>query len=158
MFIDFDIVNEASYVWLKVHDPKTNTNWLAELYGTPEEIRHLGLKSAKFMDDAGFVVGWRQGAEYRGSIDYLILVREAVERCWWASFKMKWRQFFEMAQCPSFKTARRLRILSNYRWMRQPGIWQAGCRSSRPFQLLALIRPKMAYDGADAENSAAITR
>ena len=82
MYVDFDILNEEVRVWLKVHDPKTNRNWAAVLYGTAAEIDRLGRKSAKLMDDAGFIVGWRPTAKYCGSIDYLILVREAVERCW----------------------------------------------------------------------------
>ena len=44
-------------------------------------IRGLGTKSAKLMDDAGFVPDQCQNAKYRGPIDYLILVGEAVERC-----------------------------------------------------------------------------
>jgi hypothetical protein len=84
MYVDFDIFNEEYYyVELKVHDPKTNTNWIAELCGTAGEVDRLGRKSAKFMDEAGFVPGWRATGKDCGSIDYIILVREAVERCWW---------------------------------------------------------------------------
>jgi hypothetical protein len=105
MYVGFNVINEQYRVWLPVHDPRTNSNWWAELYGTAAEIYRMGRRSAKFMDDAGFIVGWRESANYCGSIDYLILVREAVERCWWASFKMRWRMFFKMEWCISFKMA-----------------------------------------------------
>jgi len=95
--------DEEFYVWLKIHDPKRNKNWTAELYGTADELRRLGPKSARLMDDAGFLVGWRPGAKYCGSIDYLILVREAVERRWWASFRAKWWRPFRVVWPMSFK-------------------------------------------------------
>jgi hypothetical protein len=82
MFVDYDVLNEEYRVWLEVYDPQTNTNWTAELNGTAAEIDRLGRKSAKFMDDAGFIPGWRADGNDGGSIDYIILVRDAVERCW----------------------------------------------------------------------------
>jgi hypothetical protein len=81
MFIDCDILNEEISICFKVHDPRTNANWLAELCGTISAVRCLALKSAKLMDDAGFVVGWSATADYCGPIDYLALVWEAAERC-----------------------------------------------------------------------------
>lgn len=81
MFIDCDILNEEISICVKVHDPKTNTNWLAELCGTVAAVRCLALKSAKLMDDAGFIVGWSAKANYGGHIDYLVLVWEATKRC-----------------------------------------------------------------------------
>jgi hypothetical protein len=87
MYVDFDILNEEARAWLHVFDPNTDTNFAAGVRGTPTEIYRLGLKSAHFMDGAGFVAGWCPKAKHFKSIDYLILVREAVERCWWESFK-----------------------------------------------------------------------
>ena len=86
MYADFDNPDEEVRVLIDVHDTKTNTNWIAEIYGTVAEIYRLGRASAKLLDRTGFVPGWRVGADYCGSIQYIVLVREAVERCWRASF------------------------------------------------------------------------
>jgi hypothetical protein len=86
MYVDFDYLDDEIRVWLHVYDSRTDTNWAAELHGTPSEIHWLGRKSAHLMDGAGFVPGWSLQAKYCRSIDYLILVREAFERCWWKSF------------------------------------------------------------------------
>jgi hypothetical protein len=82
MGLEFDMPDEEICVWLNVHDRKTNSNYTAELRGTFAEIEHLGRKSAKFMDEAGFVPGWLPTGKYCGSIAYIVLAREAVERCW----------------------------------------------------------------------------
>jgi hypothetical protein len=86
MYADVANPDEEVRVLVKVHDTNTNTNWVAEIYGTVAEIARLWHKSAKLMDDAGFVPGWRTSGTPCGSVQYLVLIREAVERCWRMSF------------------------------------------------------------------------
>jgi hypothetical protein len=81
MYFDFDDLNEEIRVWMNVHDTKANKNLIAQMYGTVAEIFHAWRNSGKLLDEAGFIPGWCSTATSCGSIDYFVLVREAVERC-----------------------------------------------------------------------------
>jgi hypothetical protein len=86
MHVGNDLFDEETRVWVKVHDPQTNTNCTAELYGRGALIGIVLLISGRLMDAAGFVPGWCAGAKNCGTIPYFVLFREAVERCWAAPY------------------------------------------------------------------------
>jgi hypothetical protein len=82
MCVHNDSIDEEIWLRLKIHDPKTNANRTAKLHGTVSKIRGLLNWSGRLLDDAGFIPGWRATGKDCGTIDYIVLVGEAVERCW----------------------------------------------------------------------------
>ena len=82
MYFNNDSIDEEICLWLKVHDSKTNANRTATLHGMVSEIWGLLCWSGRLLDMAGFIPGWRAAGMHGATIDYIVLVREAVERCW----------------------------------------------------------------------------
>ena len=82
MSTDNGFFDEEIRLWVKVHDPKTNTNCEAELRGRATLVRVVLLISGRLLDAAGFVPGWRAGARNCGMVPYVVLFKESVDRCW----------------------------------------------------------------------------
>jgi len=69
-------------VKVKIHDLHTGSNWTAKISGTAQDIRRQWLRTERLLAGAGFSLGWKSYGVYRGTTDHLVLVREAVDRCW----------------------------------------------------------------------------
>ena len=67
---------------VEIHDLQTGSNWTAEIRDTENEIRRQWMRTEALLAKAGFVVGWHADGVDRGSIDHLVLVKVAVDRCW----------------------------------------------------------------------------
>jgi hypothetical protein len=78
-YYEFD---ECLLLEIEMHDLQTSYNYTVEIFGTPADIRLRWLRAERLLARAGFVCGWRNGAAYKGSIDHLVLVKEAADRCW----------------------------------------------------------------------------
>jgi hypothetical protein len=66
----------------KVHDLQKGNNWTAEIRGTEDDAWYQWHRCETLLAKAGFVSGWRPNGVYRGSIDHLILLKEAADREW----------------------------------------------------------------------------
>ena len=78
-YYEFD---ECLLLEIEMHDLQTSSNYTVEIVGNPADIRLRWLRAERLLASAGFVCGWRTDAVYKGSIDHLVLVKEAMERCW----------------------------------------------------------------------------
>jgi len=67
---------------IEIHDRQTGSNWTAKIWDTEDEVCRQWARAEALLEDAGFVTGWRPDGAYRGSIDHLVLVKEAIDRCW----------------------------------------------------------------------------
>lgn len=67
---------------IEIHDRQTGSNWTAKCRDTEYEICRQWMRAGPLLEEAGFVLGWRPDGVYRGNIDLLVLIREAVERSW----------------------------------------------------------------------------
>jgi hypothetical protein len=67
---------------VEIHDLLTGNNWIAEIAGTAGEAWCQWLRTERLLAQAGFSTGWRPHGAYCGTIDHLVLVKEAVDRCW----------------------------------------------------------------------------
>jgi hypothetical protein len=82
VFVVFQIMGQDVSMRLPIYDSETNRNWMAELDGTLDEIIRACSNSVSLMNESGFAPGWRATAEYAGAMNYIVFVREAVERVW----------------------------------------------------------------------------
>lgn len=67
---------------VEIHDLQTGSNWTDTIRDTEYQIRRQWMRTEALLAEAGFVLGWRPHGVNRGSIDHLVLVKEAVDRCW----------------------------------------------------------------------------
>jgi len=69
-------------IYVEVHDCRTGFNWLVQIPGTDETVHYQWHRAEQLLATAGFSLGWQSHGVYRGTVDHLVMVKEAVDRCW----------------------------------------------------------------------------